>query len=104
MTTAEKREVITQIAQLLEKLIDTDSEELAALPAPAAEGPVEMLTIKECAQLVNGLSEHTVRHLVMQDKVASIRTGVGRNGKILVNKVSLLNYLERKDVESEINN
>lgn len=100
MTTTEKREVITQIAQLLEKLIDTDSEVLEASPAPAVDEPVEMLTIKECAQLVNGLSEHTVRHLVMQDKVASIRTGVGKNGKILVNKMSLLKYLEKNDEES----
>ncbi len=100
MTITEKREVITQIAQLLEKLIDTDSEETATLPAPAADEPVEMLTIKECAQLVNGLSEHTVRHLVMQDKIASIRTGVGRNGKILVNKVSLLKFLEKNGEES----
>jgi hypothetical protein len=54
--------------------------------------PVEMLTIKECAQTIKGLSEHTVRQLVAQDKVKYIRTGQGKRGKILVNKADLLEY------------
>ena len=53
----------------------------------------EMLTVKECAALVNGLSEHTVRQLVVQDKVAYVRAGSGVRGKILVSKASLLKYL-----------
>ncbi len=52
-----------------------------------------MLTVKECAALVNGLSEHTVRQLVVQDKVAYVRSGSGVRGKILVSKASLLKYL-----------
>ncbi len=51
-----------------------------------------MLTVKECAALVNGLSEHTVRQLIAQDKVAYVRAGSGVRGKILVSKASLLNY------------
>ncbi len=58
---------------------------------------VEMLTIKESAELIDGLSEHTVRQLVKQGKVKSIRTGEGRNGKILVNKADLLAYFIKKD-------
>ena len=53
---------------------------------------LELLTIKECADLVNGLSEHTVRQLVKQGKVKSIRTGEGKTGKILVNKADLVAY------------
>lgn len=57
-----------------------------------------MLTIKESAALVTGLSEHTVRQLVKQCKVKSVRTGEGRNGKILVNKADLIDYFNGKEV------
>lgn len=49
-----------------------------------------MLTIKECTELIKGLSEHTVRQLVAQGKVKYIRTGQGKHGKILVNKEDLV--------------
>ena len=65
-------------------------EEQATAPEPSVDKPLEMLTVKECAALVDGLSENTVRQLVAQDKVAHVRAGAGRNGKILVSKVSLL--------------
>ena len=39
------------------------------------------------------LSEHSIRMLVRKGLVTSIRTGEGKNGKILINKQSLLNYL-----------
>ncbi|MDE6593923.1 MAG: helix-turn-helix domain-containing protein [Oscillospiraceae bacterium] len=51
-----------------------------------------MLTIKECAAAVKGLSEHTVRQLVAQEKIPYIRTGQGKNGKILISKSALLAY------------
>ena len=63
-----------------------------------APDKVEMLTIKESAALISGLSEHTVRQLVKQGKVKSIRTGAGRNGKILVNKADLIAYFNGKGV------
>lgn len=59
----------------------------------ANDGTIEMLTIKECAQAVHGLSEHTIRQLVAQNKIPYIRTGQGKRGKILINKKALLNYL-----------
>ncbi|MBQ7071508.1 MAG: helix-turn-helix domain-containing protein [Ruminococcus sp.] len=93
MTLLKKKELITQIAQLLEQLIEAETPEPASCPTPLAEEPVEMLTVKECAALVNGLSEHTVRQLVAQDKVAYVRAGRGVSGKILVSKASLLKYL-----------
>ena len=93
MTLLKKKELITQIAQLLEQLIEAETPEPASQPTPLAEEPVEMLTVKECAALVNGLSEHTVRQLVAQGKVEYIRAGSGVRGKILVSKASLLKYL-----------
>lgn len=89
MNDIEKKEIIGGIVELLERLID-DRES-----GEAKREPVEMLTIKECAGTVSGLSEHTVRKLVAQDKVKSIRTGEGKRGKILVNKADLLNYFQR---------
>ena len=58
---------------------------------------VEMLTIKESAELISGLSEHTVRKLVAQGKVKSVRTGEGERGKILVNKADLIEYFSKKE-------
>ena len=80
-----------QIVALLKRLIPDDED----VPTKHEDKPTnpKMLTIKECAALVDGLSEHTVRQLVKQEKVAYIRTGAGRNGKILVRKASLLKYL-----------
>lgn len=93
-------------------IIDNIFEELTALqesidggavsvPTKAKEPAtekVEMLTIKECKEVVQGLSEHTVRQLVAQDKVKSVRTGEGKRGKILVNKADLLMYFNGKAV------
>ena len=91
MTRNEKQEIITQIAALLAQLIDSAETSVnAAENAP--EKPVEMLTVKECAAAVKGLSEHTVRQLVAQNKIPYIRTGQGKNGKILISKSALLAY------------
>ena len=91
MTKKDKQELIAQVVALLNELIETAEEDVK--PVPEASAPVEMLTIKECTEAVKGLSEHTVRQLVNQDKIPYIRTGQGRNGKILINKSALLNYL-----------
>lgn len=91
MTINRKKEIVEQIKVLLSKLIEEDE------PAPqtisAIGKPLEMLTIKECTEAVKGLSEHTVRQLVNQGKISYIRTGQGKNGKILINKSALLSYL-----------
>lgn len=88
-----KTEIIAQIAALLSQLVeneDNKKNEFAAVPAAA---PVEMLTIKECAEAVTGLSEHTIRQLVTQGKLPHIRTGRGKNGKILIAKSALFDYI-----------
>ena len=48
---------------MLEKLIDVDDKNPNTPVEPSVDKPMEMLTIKECAALVDGLSEHTVRML-----------------------------------------
>lgn len=90
MTTTRKKEIVDNILELL-ILLTEDGEN----SAPQTTDKVEMLTIKESAALISGLSEHTVRQLVRQGKVKSVRTGEGRNGKILVNKSDLLTYFQK---------
>ena len=79
------------MSALLEKLIPVEEEP----PTITVSKPAlpEMLTVKECAALITGLTEHTVRMLVKQNKVRYIRCGQGARGKILVSKDSLLKYL-----------
>ena len=93
MNLTEKKQIISQIVLLLERLIETQSPEPAPQSVMNDTQPIEMLTVKECAALVNGLSEHTIRQLVAQGKVAYVRAGSGVRGKILVSKASLLKYL-----------
>lgn len=93
MTLTQKNELINQITSMLNKLIEVEPTEVTLTVEQSVYKPLEMLTIKECAALVNGLSEHTVRMLCTQDKIAHVRAGAGKNGKILVSKVSLLRYL-----------
>ena len=88
-----KTEIITQIAALLSQLVDYNDNQHKSPAAKNPESPVEMLTIKECAKAVTGLSEHTIRQLVAQEKIPYIRTGKGKRGKILISKTSLLEYL-----------
>jgi len=89
MTTTEKNKIIDEIMNLLIQLADNT-------PQTAPENkPVEMLTIKECTEVIQGLSEHTVRQLVAQDKIKSVRTGEGKRGKILVNKADLISYFQK---------
>ena len=91
MTMKNKQELIAQIVTLLNEVIETEKREVVLTPETPA--PIELLTIKECVKAVSGLSEHTVRQLIAQDKIPYIRTGQGRRGKILVNKSALLKYL-----------
>lgn len=91
MTIKQKREIITAVSALLEKMIPVEEDTpTITMSKPALP---EMLTVKECAALVTGLTEHTVRMFVKQGKVKYIRCGQGTRGKILVSKDSLLKYL-----------
>jgi len=82
----------------LQESIDGGDVSVPTKAKVTAPEKVEMLTIKECKEVVQGLSEHTVRQLVAQGKVKSVRTGEGKRGKILVNKADLVAYFNRKAV------
>ena len=95
MTITQKKKIVDNILELLIQLTEDEENSVPqAIKAPTSN-KVEMLTIKESAELIGGLSEHTVRLLVKQGKVKSVRTGEGRNGKILVNKADLLAYFQK---------
>ena len=87
MTLFERQQLIAAITTAIETVFDGDNKNEVE-----QDNPTEMLTIHEAAQTVKGLSEHTVRQLVAQGKVPSIRTGAGKNGKILIPKAALLDY------------
>lgn len=53
-----------------------------------------MLTIKECAELTS-LSAYSIRKFALQEKIKAVRVGEGKHGKILVNKDSLIDYLNK---------
>ena len=82
MTTNSKQELISKIVTLLNELIDV--EEKSSMKNPKTEEKIEMLTIKECTELVNGLSEHTVRQLVKQDKIPYVRQDKAKTEKFLL--------------------
>lgn len=85
MTLLEKETIMSEFSRILDSYIANQ---------PTVSKPVEMLTINKCCELVKGLSKRTIRELVWQGKLNSIRAGVGKNGKILVSKASLLAYIE----------
>ena len=70
----------------MELLIKLTEEEVTD---PWKNKPAEMLTIKECTNVVQGVSERSIRQIVALGKVKSVRAGEGKNGKILVNKVPI---------------
>lgn len=107
MTIAEKKEIVNNIIKLLIQLTveDEHHEIVREVPVPAPvtvelpkpKNNVSMLTIKECTELIHGLTEHTVRMLVHQNKVSYFRAGAGERGKILVNKESLLSLFNQTE-------
>lgn len=95
MTTERKKELVETIAAMLQDLISEDDTTNNEMKQKTA---TEMVTIKEASEQIKGLSEHTVRQLVHQGKIPSIRTGAGENGKILIPKNALINYVNGKEV------
>ena len=91
MKTEIKQEMIKMVIEILENAIKVNEVETQTSNDNA---PIELLTIQECTQAVNGLSEYTVRQLVAQGKIKYIRTGEGKRGKILIPKQALLDYLK----------
>lgn len=94
MTLKQKNDLIAEIIYLLEKSIVVDDENPKPQVRTAQSQPLEMLTVKECSQVVSGLSEHTVRQWVVQRLIPYIRTAKGKRGKILISKSALLKFLD----------
>lgn len=86
-----QQEAIRMAIAILESVLE---DEIVEESKPTANASVEMLTIRECVEKFPGLSEHTVRKLVKQDKIRYIRTGEGKRGKILIPKPAILEYLK----------
>lgn len=88
MTSQMKNDLLIAIAEAIDRVT---AETTAILPQASA--PCEMWTIAEAAEQIKGLSVHTIRQFIAQGKIPSIRTGAGKNGKILVPKAALIKYL-----------
>ena len=91
MTAKEKQNLLTQITFVINSM----SDEVVTESVSKSNERVELLTVKECTKVISGLSECTVRQLIAQGKLHHIRTGVGKNGKILVSKTALLDYFSK---------
>ena len=87
MSTERTREILQQITVLLNSLNESETE-----PKETKQEKVEMLTVRECSEVIKGLNEYTVRQLIARKEIPSVRTGQGKNGKILVPKAALLSY------------
>ena len=88
MTKLRQKEILTQMMSLITEMAE-DTPDAPVTDEPKPE-KVELLTIKECAELIPGLSANTIRELEKQGKIKSIRAGKGIRGKILIYKDSLL--------------
>lgn len=90
MTEIKKQEIFATICSLLERLSEDEPEkEIISTVAPDT---VEMLTIKECTNVIKGLNEYTIRRLVARNELPYIRCGEGKRGKILIPKSALIAY------------
>lgn len=85
-----KREIVNAITALLTELIEQDERSEKESAVKKENEPIEMLTVRECADQIKGLTENTVRQLVKQDKLPHIRSGKGERGKILIKKSDLI--------------
>lgn len=88
--TSEKNHPVTSSAEHLDTRKDRSYADAETKPVSTHSNKFKMLSIKECLELVDGLSENTLRKLLKQKKVKSIRAGEGKRGKYLVNQDSLL--------------
>lgn len=99
MADRSKREIVAAITALLNELVEQE-ERAARQPEVKKESePLEMLTVKECAKEVKGLTENTVRQLIKQDKLPHIRSGKGEHGKILIKKSDLIECINNMTAE-----
>ena len=87
MSHEKTQEILQQITVLLNSLNESETE-----PKETKQEKVEMLTVRECSEVIKGLNEYTVRQIIARKEIPSVRTGQGKNGKILVPKAALVAY------------
>ena len=80
MTNAKREEIIAAMSSLLEQLDDSEPPKAGSTPTP---DKVEMLTIKECTEVVKGLNEYTVRQLMPTRKSPPSERGKASVGRYL---------------------
>lgn len=86
-------EIIDELMALLTKL----QYELPVKNEPLQKDEkTEMLTVKECCQEIDCISEYTVRLLALEGKIKSVRLGKNGRGKILIDKQSLIDFFKSK--------
>ena len=91
-TPVSKQEIISQILVLITALTESENRSDNRSDTPPVPGKVELLTIKECIELIPHISDYTLRLLVKQGKIRHTRVGAGVRSKILINKTDLLSY------------
>ena len=95
MTPERKAELAKQLVSIIFELTSAGEVPTDVMPEQQQlKKPVEMLTLKESLDIIPGLSMHTLRQLVLQGKIKSVRCGAGVRGKILIAKNELLSYFE----------
>lgn len=94
MTLERKTELAKQLVAIIFELTSAGEVPTDVMTVEQPQKPVEMLTLKESIGIIPGLSMHTLRQLVLQGKIKSVRCGVGVRGKILIAKNELLSYFE----------
>ncbi|NLT07966.1 MAG: helix-turn-helix domain-containing protein [Ruminococcus sp.] len=94
MTMERKAELAKQLVAIIFELTSAGEVPVDVMPEQQHNKPVEMLTLKESLDVIPGLSMHTLRQLVLQGKIKSVRCGAGVRGKILIAKNELLSYFE----------
>lgn len=81
------QEIIAKLTELQELFDDEGIERDVS-----EKSEIEMLTVKQCRELIKGVSATTIRRLVADGEIRHIRTGDGNRGKVLINKKDFLDY------------
>lgn len=88
----EKTQFIRNVCELLAEIIHTP-DEIAEKENVPSNDKVEMLTVKECSELMRGVAVSTIYKMVRKEKLPCARVGVGETGRILIPKSAVLRYL-----------
>lgn len=82
MNITQKKEIVDNILELLIQLTEDGENTVPQTTAAPTSNKIEMLTIKECTEVIQGLSEHTVRQLVKRVRSslsALVRVRMGKS-------------------------